>query len=112
MDLQVVCITNHFFGERITVTGLLTATDILAQLKDRDLGDWIVMPSVVLKADEDIFLDDISLEDVQRTLQVPIHIVKSNGMGFIQSVVEEEITHRPGRMQEEGESTRARYKER
>ena len=112
MDLQVVCITNHFFGERITVTGLLTATDILEQLKDRDLGDWIVMPSVVLKADEDIFLDDISLEDVQRTLQVPIHIVKSNGMGFIQSVVEEEITHRPGRMQEEGESTRARYKER
>ena len=112
MDLQVVCITNNFFGERITVTGLLTATDILAQLKDRDLGDWIVMPSVVLKADEDIFLDDISLEDVQRTLQVPIHIVKSNGMGFIQSVVEEEITHRPGRMQEEGESTRARYKER
>ena len=112
MDLQVVCITNHFFGERITVTGLLTATDILAQLKGRDLGDWIVMPSVVLKADEDIFLDDISLEDVQRTLQVPIHIVKSNGMGFIQSVVEEEITHRPGRMQEEGESTRARYKER
>ena len=112
MDLQVVCITNHFFGERITVTGLLTATDILEQLKDRDLGDWIVMPSVVLKADEDIFLDDISLEDVQRTLQVPIHIVKSNGMGFIQSVVEEEITHRPGRMREEGESTRARYKER
>lgn len=112
MDLQVVCITNHFFGERITVTGLLTATDILEQLKDRDLGDWIVMPSVVLKADEDIFLDDISLEDVQRTLQVPIHIVKSNGMGFIQSVVEEEITHRPGRMQEEGETTRARYKER
>lgn len=112
MDIQVVCITNHYFGEQITVTGLLTATDILEQLKGKDLGDWVVLPSVVLKADEDIFLDDISLEDVQRTLQVPIHIVKSNGVGFIQSTVEEEITHRPGRMQEEAEPVRARYKER
>ena len=83
MELQVVCITNHFFGEQITVTGLLTATDIIEQLSTLELGDWVVLPSVVLKADEDIFLDDIALEDVQKALQVPIHIVKSNGMGFI-----------------------------
>lgn len=112
LEIQVECIINHYFGEQITVTGLLTATDILEQLKGKDLGDWVVLPSVVLKADEDIFLDDISLEDMQRTLQVPIHIVKSNGMGFIQSIVEEETTHKPGRMQEESEPVRARYKER
>lgn len=112
MEFQVVCITNHFFGERITVTGLLTATDIIEQLKPLDLGDWVVLPSVVLKADEDIFLDDISLQDVQKALQVPIHIVKSNGMGFIQALIEEEQIHRPGRMEQPAEPVRFRYKER
>ncbi len=112
MELQVVCITNHFFGEQITVTGLLTATDIIEQLSVLELGDWVVLPSVVLKADEDIFLDDIALEDVQKTLQVPIHIVKSNGMGFIQAVTEAEQAHKPGRMVQEAEPVRARYKER
>lgn len=111
LDIQVVYITNHFFGEQITVTGLLTATDILEQLKGMDLGDRVVLPSVVLKADEDIFLDDITLEDVQKALQVPVHIVKSNGMGFIQAIVDD-------RMQQLGESgeisasSRYRYKER
>lgn len=112
MELQVVCIINHFFGEQITVTGLLTATDIIEQLSTLELGDWVVLPSVVLKADEDIFLDDIALEDVQKTLQVPIHIVKSNGMGFIQAVLEAEQAHKPGRMVQEAEPVRARYKER
>ena len=112
MELQVVCITNHFFGEQITVTGLLTATDIIEQLSVLELGDWVVLPSVVLKADEDIFLDDIALEDVQKALQVPIHIVKSNGMGFIQAVTEAEQAHKPGRMVQEAEPVRARYKER
>lgn len=112
MELQVVCITNRFFGEQITVTGLLTATDIIEQLSTLELGDWVVLPSVVLKADEDIFLDDIALEDVQKALQVPIHIVKSNGMGFIQAVLEAEQTHKPGRMVQEAEPVRARYKER
>ena len=112
MELQVVCIINHFFGEQITVTGLLTATDIIEQLSTLELGDWVVLPSVVLKADEDIFLDDIALEDVQKALQVPIHIVKSNGMGFIQAVTEAEQAHKPGRMVQEAEPVRARYKER
>lgn len=87
MDIRVVCISNHFFGEQITVTGLLTATDIIEQLKGLELGSRVILPSVVLKADEDVFLDDITLEDVQKALQVPVHIVKSNGMGFIQTVI-------------------------
>jgi putative radical SAM enzyme (TIGR03279 family) len=86
MEFQVVCITNHFFGEQITVAGLLTAQDIYEQLKDRDLGDCVILPGTVLKADEDIFLDDWSLDDLQKALQVDIHIVKSNGMGFLEAV--------------------------
>ncbi|MCM1494407.1 MAG: DUF512 domain-containing protein [Bacteroides sp.] len=111
LDIQVVCIINHFFGEQITVTGLLTATDILEQLQGMELGDRVVLPSVVLKADEDIFLDDITLEDVQKALQVPVHIVKSNGMGFIQAIVEDNGPQ-SGEDREEESSTRYRYKER
>ena len=110
LEIQVVCITNHFFGEQITVTGLLTATDILEQLKGMNLGDRVVLPSVVLKADEDIFLDDITLEDVQKALQVPVHIVKSNGMGFIQAIVDDRTQH-PGESSETSASSRY-YKER
>ncbi|MBQ8147426.1 MAG: DUF512 domain-containing protein [Lachnospiraceae bacterium] len=108
MEFQVACITNHFFGENITVAGLLTATDIMEQLKEMDLGDRVVLPSVVLKADEPIFLDDITLEEVQKALQVPIHIVKSNGMGFIQAIIEDAVKD----VDESSEVVRYRYKER
>lgn len=122
MEFQVVCITNHFFGERITVTGLLTAQDIYDQLKELDLGDFVVLPSAVLKADEDIFLDDWSLSDLQNALQVEIHIVKSNGMGFIKAVTKKDAKQETGFRQEKipivgmkksyPDLSRTRYKER
>lgn len=111
IEIQVIGIINHFFGEQITVAGLLTATDILEQLEDVDLGDRVVLPSVVLKADEDVFLDDIPLEDVQRTLQVPVHIVKSNGMGFIQAVTDDRLED-PAGCGRQPDPVRCRYKER
>lgn len=81
-------IRNDFFGERITVTGLLTAKDIIEQLKDKALGEYLVLSGDVLKADEDIFLDDITLDDFQKTLQVPVRIVKSNSMSLVQAVID------------------------
>ena len=53
---------------------MLTATDILEQLKDKPLGDKLLLPGNLLKADEDIFLDDITLEEFKKTLQVPVDI--------------------------------------
>lgn len=87
VKLHVYCITNHYFGETITVTGLLTATDILEQLKEQPLGDKLLLPGNLLKADEDIFLDDVTLEEFQKTLQVPVDIVKSNGMDFFNAIM-------------------------
>lgn len=87
IKVQVFCIINHFFGEMITVTGLLTAGDIINQLKEKELGDVLLLPENVLKADEDIFLDDITLEEVQKTLQVSVRIVQSNGQDFIEKVI-------------------------
>lgn len=87
IKIHVYCITNHFFGELITVTGLMTATDLVEQLKDKELGERLLLPENVMKADEDIFLDDITLNQFQRTLQVPVDIVKSNGQDFIESII-------------------------
>lgn len=91
IQIQVYCITNHFFGEKITVTGLLTGQDIIAQLKNRDLGEELFLPSNVLKADEDIFLDDISLKELSDSLQVPVNIIQSEGEDFVNKIIDTDL---------------------
>jgi NifB/MoaA-like Fe-S oxidoreductase len=71
----------------ITVSGLLTGQDILAQLKDKPLGDKLLMPQNVLKSGEQIFLDDMTVDELEKALQVPIDIVKSSGQDFVDAVV-------------------------
>ena len=78
---------NDFFGERITVSGLVTAQDIMAQLKDKELGDRLLIPCNMLKADEDVFLDDYTVSQVADALQVPAVIVKSSGQDFVDAVL-------------------------
>ena len=85
--VHVYCIKNYFFGETITVTGLMTAGDIIKQVKDQALGEELLLPENVLKADEPIFLDDMTLSEFQKTLQVPVNIVQSNGQDFIEKVI-------------------------
>ncbi len=88
LELNVYPIKNNFFGEKITVTGLLTGGDIVQQLKDKDLGDALLLPCNVLKADEDIFLDDMTLLELQNALQVQVIIVQSNGMDLLDTIIE------------------------
>ncbi|MEE1312793.1 MAG: DUF512 domain-containing protein [Lachnospiraceae bacterium] len=85
--VQVVCIINHFFGETITVTGLMTGGDIIEQVKELDLGDALILPENVLKADEPIFLDDISVHEMEERIGVPVVIAPSDGEGFIDTVL-------------------------
>lgn len=87
LKVHVYCIKNYFFGETITVTGLMTAGDIIKQVKDQALGEELLLPENVLKADEPIFLDDMTLCEFQKTLQVPVNIVQSNGQDFIEKVI-------------------------
>ena len=87
IKVQVYCIKNEFFGEHITVSGLLTGGDIIAQLKDRELGEELLLPCNVLKADEDIFLDDISLKGLSDSLQVPVNIIQSEGRDFVDKII-------------------------
>lgn len=80
-------IRNDFFGEQITVSGLLTGQDIAAQLKGRELGKRLLLPQNVLRSGEDVFLDDMHLSELEGTLQVKTDIVKSRGCDFVDSIL-------------------------
>ncbi len=80
-------IENRFFGEKITVAGLITGTDLKEQLKDKKLGEALFIPVDMLKSEEDVFLDDITITQLQNTLQVPIFRVKSSGQDFVDAML-------------------------
>lgn len=84
---DVHCIDNHFFGESITVTGLITGGDIITQLKGVDLGQRLLLPINMLRSGERVFLDDITVEDIEKALQVPADIIKSNGDDLILKIL-------------------------
>lgn len=88
LHVQVHVIVNHFFGEQITVTGLLTGQDICAQLKGKRLGERLLLPENLLRSGEEVLLDDMTLTELENTLQIPISIVKSSGSDFIHSIIE------------------------
>ena len=85
--IDVIDIRNDFFGERITVSGLLTGQDIIAQLKGRDLGTELKLPESVVRAGTDVFLDDYTVSQVSETLQVRVVTIKSNGYDFVDSLI-------------------------
>ncbi len=78
IDMEAVPIGNTFFGTSVTVTGLLTGRDVIKSLSGLvDKGDTILIPDVVLRSDGDIFLDDISLRDIEEVLGVPAVVVEA-----------------------------------
>jgi putative radical SAM enzyme (TIGR03279 family) len=87
LKIHVYEIVNEFFGERITVSGLLTGQDILKQLKGQKLGSRLLLPQNVLRSGEEVFLDDYTKTELENALQVPINIVKSSGCDFVNSVL-------------------------
>ncbi len=88
LSLHVYAITNHFFGERITVSGLLTGSDMIEQLKGQRLGERILLPQNVLRSGEDYFLDDITVAEMEKALQVKVDIVKSSGYDFVHTIID------------------------
>ena len=70
--VKVIAIKNHFFGETITVAGLITGSDLLQQLKGIDLGEFLVIPETMLRADTDVFLDDVTVKDIEKELNIRV----------------------------------------
>ena len=95
VNVHVYKIINDYFGHSITVTGLLTGQDICAQLSGKELGDNLLLPTNTLKADENIFLDDMTLEELEKNLQINTIIVKSSGMDFVKTIINENEDNNP-----------------
>ncbi len=82
-------IRNDYFGESITVAGLVTATDLIKQLKDKDLGDVLILPNCMLRHEQDKFLDDYTVKDVEQALNIRIKMIQPEGDALLHGILEE-----------------------
>lgn len=87
LEIMVYEIINHFFGETITVAGLLTGTDMAEQLSGKDLGQALFIPENTLRADEDMFLDDMTPKQLSEKLGVPVLVSKNDGAAFVREML-------------------------
>ena len=87
IKVNVYCIKNDFFGEMITVSGLITGGDLINQLKNKELSDTLLLPCNMLRSGERVFLDDITVDEVEKALQVKVNIVESSGKDFLDSII-------------------------
>ena len=85
--IRVYPIENRFFGELITVSGLLTGQDILEQLRGKELGEKLLLPCNLLRSQERDFLDDMTLSELENALQVPVTVVESNGRHLVECLL-------------------------
>ncbi len=85
--IDVYMIENEFFGENITVAGLVTGHDLINQLKGKITAKTLLIPTVMLRHEKDRFLDDVLIEDVERELQVEVITVENDGYNLLNSML-------------------------
>lgn len=90
IECNVFAIKNNFFGGEISVSGLVTATDIKEQLKGKELGEELLIPSVMLRDGGDMFLDSITLEELSETLDIKITPVDNDGYELLNRILAKE----------------------
>ena len=83
LTCEVFAVKNNFFGERITVAGLVTGRDIIQQLKGEDLGEELLVPSCMLRFEKDLFLDDVSVTSLEQELGVKVTVIDTDGYSFV-----------------------------
>lgn len=87
LKINLYPIENTFFGPEITVTGLITGGDLITQLKDKELGEYLILCGNMLKDDADIFLDDVTLDEVKEKLNIEIKVNNDGGIGIIKDIL-------------------------
>lgn len=87
ITINTRAIKNNFFGGGVNVSGLVTGGDLIDQLRDDDLGDRLIIPSSMLRFENDLFLDDVSTDDVERELCVTLVPVNNNGNDLVEAVI-------------------------
>lgn len=88
LKINLYPIENTFFGPEITVTGLITGGDLITQLKDKELGEYLILCGDMLKDDADIFLDDVTLDEVKEKLNIEIKVNNDGGIGIIKDILD------------------------
>lgn len=88
LKVLVYKIINDFFGHNITVAGLVTGTDLLAQLEGKALGEELLLPTVMLRHEQDLFLDDVSVEELSKALQIPVKILAIDGFDLLSAMLD------------------------
>ena len=86
LEIRVYMVENHFFGEEITVCGLVTGKDLTQQLAGKALGGELLIPAVMLRHEQDCFLDDMTVKEAENLLGVPISPVPNDGYGLIKAM--------------------------
>jgi len=100
---QVIPIVNRFFGQQIVVSGLITGRDLIDQLKGRDLGRRLLLPDNMLRYHENVFLDDVTIDRVERELGVPLTFVAQDGFQLCDAIFGLDGQRRVSRPAEDGE---------
>ena len=87
LTVHMYPIRNDFFGEMITVTGLITGQDLIAQLQGCPLGEELLLSSVMIRRDSDVFLDDYTIGQVEEALHTKIRLVTNDGYEFLDAIL-------------------------
>lgn len=87
ITINTMAIKNNFFGGGVNVSGLVTGGDLIDQLRGDDIGDRLIIPSSMLRFENDLFLDDVSTDDVERELGVTLVPVNNNGNDLVEAVI-------------------------
>ncbi len=87
LDVRHYAVKNLFFGENITVSGLLTGHDILNELRGQELGEKLFLPENLLRSGTEMLLDDMTLSDISASLNIPVGIIETDGMDFIEKLL-------------------------
>jgi putative radical SAM enzyme (TIGR03279 family) len=89
LTVKIYPIKNDFFGDKITVSGLMTGQDLINQLKDKELGSRLLLPENAFRDNDTILLDDVYIEDLEKQFNIPIEIVGVSGKDFIKAILYE-----------------------
>ena len=87
LKCEVVTIVNNFFGPSVTVAGLITGGDLMAQLGGKALGEELLIPAVMLRSEDSICLDDVPLQQIADTLRIPVHPVQNDGGRLVRAIL-------------------------
>ena len=87
LTCEVIPVVNDFFGHTINVAGLITGGDIIRQLKGRNLGDELIVPNVMLRHEADVFLDDVTVDDLRKELNTKVTVVPNDGYELLNAII-------------------------